>query len=65
MMVPAYWPRALMRGQQDEVLDSMLLVGPCQQYANFGISLPARSADALPAILHGHSPWRPLSCAER
>jgi hypothetical protein len=31
----------------------------------FGISLPARSADALPATLYGHSTWRPLSHAER
>jgi hypothetical protein len=33
--------------------------------ADFGTSLPAPSADALPATLHGYSTWRPLSRVER
>ena len=36
-----------------------------EQYADFGKSLPAPSADALPATLYGHSTWRPLSRGER
>jgi len=32
---------------------------------DFGISLPAPSADALSATLYGHSTWRPLSRADR
>jgi len=35
------------------------------QEADFGISLPVPSADALPATLYGHSTWRPPSRAER
>jgi hypothetical protein len=39
-------------------------VGPHKQ-ADFVISLPVPSADALSANLYGHSTWRPLSRAER
>ena len=35
------------------------------KYADIFISIPALSADGLPANLNGHSTWRPLSRAER
>jgi hypothetical protein len=35
------------------------------QKTDFGVSPPARSADALSATLYGHSAWRLLSRAER
>ena len=33
--------------------------------AELGISLPAPSADAVPATMYEHSTWRPISDAER
>jgi hypothetical protein len=47
------------------VVDVELVGGGDFPLAEFGISLPAPSADALLATLYGHSTWRPLSRAER
>jgi len=40
-------------------------VASSAKQADFGISLPALSADDLPASLYGHSTWRPPYRAKR
>jgi hypothetical protein len=47
------------------LLAGFLSVYHTRQQAEFGISLPALSADALSTTLYGHLTWHPLSRAER